>query len=618
MVPDNSEVIEGISKQTRKTRVRFSVLYAFLILILALLLSRSFYLQVAEGSEFRTTAEDNRVSLIPIPAPRGVIYDSSRTALVENIATTDLVLDPTILPTEEHQGYLLDTLPKLVPNLTPDDISAALAQARQRQRVTLLAKAVEHDTVLAIEENLDQVVGVRLVSSLVRKYPDGAAFSHVIGYTSPVTSEELEENDRLLSIDTTGKNGIERVYDDHLRGEHGFTYTEINASGRPQKDLGDERATPGEDLVLTIDGELQRYVYQLFYDTNEKTIADQGKPTTGAAIAMNPKDGSIKALVSYPGYDPNAFSQPGGGEQVSEFFQAEEKPLFNRATDGTFPPGSVIKPLLALAGLHEGIITEQTTFLSTGGISIGPWRFPDWKGGGHGVTDVRKAIAESVNTYFYILTGGDEERSGLGVERATELLAEFGWGESTGIDLPSEADGFLPSIAWKEEVKGEPWYIGDTYHLGIGQGDVLVTPTQVAKAVSEIANGGYEVTPHLTEQEVGELDKLDFSDYQVEVIRSAMRQTVTDGSGRRLSTLPVALAGKTGTAQIGGGDDTHAWFTSFGPYEDPELVLVVLLERGGAGDVNAVPFAENIWKWWIEHRTDVSLEAPEVPEAQQE
>jgi penicillin-binding protein 2 len=320
----------------------------------------------------------------------------------------------------------------------------------------------------------------------------------------------------------------------------------------------------------------------------------------------------VRALVSYPSYDGNSFSQPALRTQAAEAILDERQLLFNRAVSGTYPPGSTIKPFIAAGALAEDIITPGTTYQSTGGLSIGIWNFPDWKAGGHGTTNVTKAIAESVNTFFYLITGGDETRTGLGVKRTTNYLAKFGWGEPTGIDIPSEAAGFLPSPEWKEEVKDEHWYIGDTYHLAIGQGDVLVTPIQLAVSTASVANGGTVHEPFLvralTWPDKDPKDRPTTARHttvpaaDIATVRAGMRETVTAGSGRSLSLLATPVAGKTGTSQISGTDETHAWFTSFGPYAEPELVVTVLVERGGAGDKVAAPIARDIWQWWGDNR----------------
>jgi penicillin-binding protein 2 len=591
--------LDEIILPTKSSPVRFGLLGAVLILALGALLGRSFYLQIVHGSTFRSRAEYNRVAPELIPAPRGIFYDVHQAQLTENIASTDLILDPVLLPDVEDEGYLVEKLPGFLPGLKAEVVQEALSRSRRQQRPVLLSKGLDHDTVLKIEASASELSGVRLVSSLVRKYPFGEVASHVLGYTNAVTPEELEKDKELAPTDTTGKAGLEEAYDTSLRGIHGVEYTEVNAAGRPLARASRQEPTAGEDIHLTLDIELQKYVYSLFADrdsANEHTV-----PVAGAAAVINPQDGSVLALVSYPSFDPNIFSQPSLTRDASQFLTDTRQPLFNRAVDGTYPSGSVIKPFLAVGGLQEGVITETTTVLSTGGITVGPWHFFDWKAGGHGVTDVKKAISESVNTFFYLLAGGDETHTGLGVEKIGKYLKEFGWGVPTHVDLPSEAVGFVPNPAWKKATFGESWYVGDTYHLGIGQGNVLVTPLQIARGTAALANGGVLYEPHLKQMDKAKGERLPLESRHIRTVQEAMRQTVTSGSGRSLSTLSLPLAGKTGTAQIGGTDNTHAWFTSFGPYEKPELVVTVLLERGGAGDEDAVPIAKSIWQWYIDH-----------------
>jgi penicillin-binding protein 2 len=429
----------------------------------------------------------------------------------------------------------------------------------------------------------------------------------VIGYTSPVDEEELGKKTDLLLTDYTGKTGIERQYDDILRGSHGVKYVEVDAKQRPQKTVGEKDPIDGQDLKLTIDSDLQEFVFSVLAERAAKN--SEGK-VAAAAIVMEVESGEVLALVNYPSFDANSFSQPSRKGETADFLKDDITPLFNRAVSGTYAPGSTIKPFLAAAALQEGIINSRTKIISTGGIQSGSWFFPDWKAGGHGETDVYKAIAESVNTFFYVVMGGDDESRGLGVEKAKKYLAEFSWGGRTGVDLPAEAKGLLPDPKWKREVKHEQWYIGDTYHFGIGQGDVLVTPLQVSAATAGIANRGVinrpfmlkSVTKEGREQDKGtDKTRVTINKSHMATVKEAMRKTVTDGSAVRLSTLPWALAGKTGTAQASGGDDTHAWFTSFGPYEEPRLVVTVMLERGGEGDKDAVPVAEEIWGWLIEN-----------------
>lgn len=566
---------------------RFGLLYLGLVVVLTVLLGRSFYLQVLAGSSWRTQAEGNRVTAEPLVAPRGLLLDRYGKKLVENVPSTDVVLDPALLPRQEDEAVLLDRLPKLLV-LTPEEVQQAMTITRQKQRLVVIKKAVPHEQLLRLQEEQDRLPGVRLVSGLVRQYPYAAAAAHVIGYTSAVTADELNKNQNLLPVEQTGKAGLERQYDEQLRGQLGAIYTQINARGAPLQTMGTRPARPGEDIQLTLDIGLQQFIFE------------QLQEKAGAVVVLEPASGAVRALVSSPAYDPNILAQPEHQAEINVLLRQPLDPLFNRAVDGMYPPGSTIKPLLAAAALEEKLITPSTTIISRGGITVGPWQFPDWKPGGHGATNVAKALAESVNTFFYAISGGYEGQMGLGVDMMTTYLRRFGWGHATKIDLPNEAAGFLPSPAWKEKTKHERWYIGDTYHLAIGQGDVLVTPLQLSAATGMIAQRGRQMPPHLkaVDKPNGQLVRLRDWD----TVRSGMRAAVTDGSARGLNALVVPLAAKTGTAQTGGGsEETHAWLTSFGPFNEPKLVVTVLLEKGGEGDKDAVPVARAIWQWLIEH-----------------
>lgn len=586
--------IESTQPKLAKTTPRSWLPLVLLVGVGVVIVSRSFWLQVVEGASFRERAEHNRVFQVVTEAPRGIIYDRNGTPLVSNISATDLIFDPKELPSREEEFSLIDNLLELLPELSPEEVRSGLEKSRTSGQPVIIARSLEHDTVLRLEEQQDRIHGTQLISSLVRNYTPSHAAAHIIGYTGLVSSEEIEQDPKLTLTDKVGKQGIEKVYDNALRGSSGIRYQEVNASGQLQEQLGGSEPTTGQDVQLTIDIELQEFIYGLFSERAQKIEED--KDASGAVIVLDPRSGAILAAVSFPSFDPNTFSQPSRQKEVSQYFSDSSRPLFNRVLDGTFASGSTIKPFLAAAALEENIIEPNTSIFSSGGITIGQWSFPDWKAGGHGPTDVKKAIAESVNTFFYEITGGYESQPGLGVDTATSYLHDFGWGEPTGIDLSSEATGFLPSQEWKERIKGEPWYIGDTYHLGIGQGDVLVTPIQLAMATGGLADGRYLRTPYLVDGE-HKRTPLPVSLQNVEVVREGMRQTVTDGSARSLSNIPIPIAGKTGTAQIGGTEKTHAWFTSFAPYDAPEIVLTVLLEKGGEGDKDAVPFAREIWQW---------------------
>ncbi|MBI2476750.1 penicillin-binding protein 2, partial [Candidatus Uhrbacteria bacterium] len=348
---------------------------------------------------------------------------------------------------------------------------------------------------------------------------------------------------------------------------------------------------------------------QAFIEERLQSIARVSGIRNASVVVMDPRDGAVRALVSFPGYDNGIFGRRVEREQYERLLNDPSHPLFNRVVSGQFPSGSTIKPIMAAAALSEGIIDENTSFVSTGGLRIGAFFFPDWKVGGHGVTNVRKAIAESVNTFFYTIGGGWHEFAGLGLERMMDYARAFGLGSQTQIDVPAEQSGFLPSAAWKLEVKGEPWYVGDTYHVAIGQGDILVTPIQMAMVTAVFANGGTLYTPQIVDHyTVGErthdippreLRERPVSQEVIRVVREGLREAVTRGSARRLASLPVAVAGKTGTAQWHTERKPHAWFTGFAPFENPEVVVTILVEEGGEGSAVAVPLAHDILSWWF-------------------
>ncbi len=595
------DIFNPSPSKTNRVRTRFGLLWLLLITACAILITRSFYLQIVQGSFFALRADNNRIAVIPQIAARGLIYDSRNNQLVENVASTDLLLDPSLISAEGNEATLLEYLPRLI-NISPEAIKDALQRARERQDAVVLAKALDHETVIKLSSALNNLPGVRLSSAPVRNYPHSFSTAHVLGYTSSVTEEDLANNNQLLMSEATGKAGLELQYDQLLRGQNGASYLEINAAGHPQKQISAKLPVAGSDLVLTLDLELQQFIYDLMANTKN----------VGTVIAMDPNDGAVQALVNYPSFNANAFSQPAYHQEAEEILQSPDKPLFNRAIKGTYPPGSTVKPLLAAAALEEKIISADTTIFSTGGIKIGDWNFPDWKAGGHGTTDVYKAIAESVNSFFYLVAGGDATHPGLGITRVNQYLNNFSWGIETGIDLPGEARGLIPSPEWKQQVKQEPWYIGDTYHLGIGQGDLLITPLQLTVAISAIANHGTIHQPYLAatrknnEKTVvlhkAQDKKLPISDSNLKIVRDGMHQAVINGSARSLLSLPIDIAGKTGTAQTGAEEETHAWFTGFGPFAKPSLVITVLLEKGGKGDTDAIPIAKEIWQWWADHR----------------
>jgi penicillin-binding protein 2 len=316
-------------------------------------------------------------------------------------------------------------------------------------------------------------------------------------------------------------------------------------------------------------------------------------------------------LVNLPSYDNNMFAKGISLDDYKTLITDPDKPMFNRAISGEYPPGSTFKLLVASAALQEGTITPSTTLDCPAAINIGSYRFPDWKT--HGLTDVRKAIAESVDIFFYAIGGGWNGITGIGIDKIKKYADEFGLGRTLGIDIPGEAPGLVPDQAWKQNKLGEHWYVGDDYHCAIGQGFITATPLQIANYTAAVANGGTVYKPHLvtsikkndgTEEKIEPetLNRNFISESNLEVVREGMRQTVISGTAQPLKELPVQVAGKTGTAQFGGENKTHGWFTSFAPYDKPQIALAVLVEGGGEGFSTAEPVTKEVYQWYFEDR----------------
>ena len=368
--------------------------------------------------------------------------------------------------------------------------------------------------------------------------------------------------------------------------------------------------------MLSIDAEFQQYAYERLNDVVVRTRAE-----AGAIVAMDPSTGRIIALVSHPSYDPNLFARGISQAAYTELANDTARPLFHRAVMGQYPPGSTVKPMLAAIGLEEGLITDSTIIVDRGEIVVPNvydpsiiYRYVGWDRSGLGAMNVYSAIARSSDIYFYYLAGGFEDFVGFGADRLAAAYRQFHTGEPLGIDLPSEASGLIPTPSWKEETVGDPWVLGDSYNMGIGQGNVLVTPLHVTSWTATIANGGTIYQPRLvyktinpqsgvtTEKPPIVLEQNVVSQEHIAVIQRAMRQTVTQGSGRSLQSKSYTSAGKTGTAQYANNTKLHAWYTSYAPYERPEIALTVLLENGGEGNEAAVPLTADLYDWWFTNR----------------
>ncbi|MEK7452664.1 MAG: penicillin-binding protein 2 [Patescibacteria group bacterium] len=608
----SSEKLDDSKMEVPINKKIFILFFILILFLFGIFIMRSIELQLFKYNEYSGLAENNKTRSYPILANRGIIYDRNMNQLVYNVPSFDLVVIPANLPKNklEREQELIKVSEQF--GIGKEDMLNKFKKVDAVSLSPILIKEnIQREDALFIESHIDQFEGVELKKNSTRDYKDGKYFSHILGYTGKISVDDLFLNKNLSSIDYIGKSGVEFVYDNILRGINGRVIQYVNSISRLKKERKIRDDVVGNNIVLSIDADLQRIIY----DELSNQLAINPTADGAAAVAVDPKTGEILALVSLPSYDNNIFSKGGLRSEYKKMIEDEKKPLFNRVVSGTYSPGSAIKPFIASAGLEENIITENTKIHDTiGYISIqnqyNPeivYTFKDWKAGGHGIISIRDALAVSSNVFFYTIGGGYGDVVGLGMSRIKKYLNLFGFGDILGINLNGERAGIIPDPEWKQRIKDEDWYIGDTYNSSIGQGDVLVTPLQIAMATSAIANNGTLFEPHLVKEIIDKDQNVISKIYSKEMrsgfikkenlqtVREGMRMTVTEGSAKRLSDLPVVIAGKTGTAQVS-GDNTNAWFTSFAPYEDPNIVLTILIERGGEGSASAVPVAREIYK----------------------
>ena len=593
---------EKIEFPIKKGRVYF-IYFSVLVLFLALFI-RTTDLQVIKGKYWRDLAEENRIRSYPIESLRGMIMDRNNKPLVANEPGFNLVAIPTDLLKQKDK--LSETLSSLAEILKEpkEEIENALQDNAGLSVPIVIKENIPRETALVLESKFAENPAIFVEITSQRNYIDGVYFSYILGYVGKISQEEREKHPDYPIDDYIGKTGLEFYYENILRGSYGEKLVEVDSQGKIQNIFAQKDPSVGKNITLSIDGDLQK---KLYYEINQMLRAlglDRA-----AGVALDPTNGQILALVSFPGFDNNKFVQGLSKKDFEKFIQNPSKPLFNRAISGTYPLGSTIKPLIAAAALNERIVTPNQIINCSGSITIYHpyypnifYTFHDWKA--HGSTNITKAIAESCDVYFYTIGGGYGSIEGLGVEKIKQYLTQFGLGEVLGIDLPNEAKGLVPDEDWKHKNKNEDWYIGDTYNISIGQGDLLATPLQIALATAAIANNGTLFRPQI----VNKIDDDPVSSQiirnniidkeMLDVIKKGMRETIISGTAKPLYDLPIKVAGKTGTAQAPGGK-THGWFIAFAPYDNPEIVLVILIENGGEGSAVAVPIAKEVLRWYF-------------------
>jgi penicillin-binding protein 2 len=611
---------------------KFLLLHILIVLLFAILTVQLVRMQIFQGDDYRAQAENNRLRELQVLPARGLIYDRNYNLdrpLVENVAKFSAVIVPADLPAKE-EATVFARLEELL-NIPAQEIAQRVREKREDgnpYEPLVIKDELDRDTALVLEELSSHLPGVDLQIEARRNYLDGELMSHILGYVGPISAEEYAalKDDGYILNDQLGKTGIELVYEDILRGEPGKELAEVDASGREQDVLDSLPSEPGQSVVLTIDLELQQ-------KTAEILNQFRGASDTAVAVVMDVRTGEVLAMVSLPTYDNNLFSGTLSQEELDTLLNEPGKPLVNHAIAEMYAPGSTFKPINGSAALQEGVANPGTTIVSHGYITVPNqydpnvvYVFRDWAA--LGTLDFYEGISMSSDVYFYYLAGGkqDEGFQGLGEERLARYARSFGLGEPTGIDLAGESAGLVPDAKWKEQTVGEMWYVGDTYNFGIGQGYLTVTPLQLLDAITAIANGGELLRPHLV-KEVRDSHGNVVSSFQKEVrrwlpvnqdylavVREGMRRSVAAGVARSAQVAGLAIAGKTGSAEFGppradGSYETHGWFVGFAPYDDPEIAVVVFVDRG-SGFTNAAPAAGRIFDYYFNQRHVAEQEAP--------
>jgi penicillin-binding protein 2 len=568
-------------------------------LIFLLFLSRVSYFQIAQGKDYRELAIRNQFLAQSIEAERGVIYDRYEQQLVKNVAHFNLVLEKKTFQENQDWEMILEELANFF-QVEKNEWKNVLEEDSEEK--VILQENISHDSFLPLVSKVSEWPGISIERNLVRDYPWKETLAHLLGY--------------VARTDQKGQAGLEKEYQEILKSNPGLLLIERDSQGKEINSQLKENPSPGKSLILNLDLALQEKIDE----TLQKTMKEVGSSEANA-VAIDPRNGQVLALVSRPSYDNNIFSSSLSSEELEKLINQEDFSFFNAAISGTgYPTGSVIKPLIGLAALEEKIIDPEEELPCPEKICLlnkytqEETCYHDWKY--HGPSNLRRALAESVNTYFYVVGGGQKNFSGLGPEKIKNWLEKFNWGDYTGIDLPEEGKGVLPIL-------DQNWSLGDTYHFSIGQGPFAITPLQVAVAYGAIANGGTLYQPQVVRAIAQEtewglriieekspqiLASSLASNENLKIIKEGMREAVTSpvGSSHALNSLPEAVASKTGTAQTGQESHYHNWIAVFGPYEEPNLVLVIMLKDVTESMVAWRPAAVEILNWYFSQQ-DVKL-----------
>lgn len=584
---------------------RLPFLAAFVIVFTVVLFVRLWFLQVVKGDYYYDLAENNRIRPVKIGPPRGIIYDRKGRPFVENVLVFDIALVP-----EDAQdlGATIKKLSSLI-KVKEESIRTALADAapiRAKYEPVKIKEEAPWEEVAVVEAHQEDLPGVIVEPEHRRHYPYGGLASHQMGYIGKISQAQRRQEQTAIGL-LVGQGGLEKTYDKLLRGVSGRRMIQVNAAGMKVKDLGIEDPKPGTDIYLTIDLDVQQAA--------EEALGARA----GAVVAMDPGTGEIIALTSHPNYDPNLFPRGIAPKDWVRLSNDPSHPLYNRAIQSVYPPGSTFKVIVSLAGLDSGLIKLDDKVTCTGSIKSGKKSFRCWKKAGHGTLTFHRGLVESCDVYFY--TMGDR----IGFDRVAQYARNMGLGSITGVPLTDEKAGLIPTVAWKKEKVGEPWYPADNYINSIGQGFVLVSPIQACQMIGAIANGGLFYKPYLLKQtrnrETGVVKKtrpdrkgrIILDSASLEEVRKALFGVVNEpgGTAHGAATPLATVAGKTGTAQViaqkipgqklFGKQQDHAWFIAYAPAEKPQIAVAVLVEHGGHGGAAAAPIARKVIEEYLKN-----------------
>jgi penicillin-binding protein 2 len=583
-------------------------------LLFCILIGRLAVLQIFGAAENAALAEGNRVRSIEIAAPRGVIYDAAGGIIARNTPNFEVRAVPAELPhLRKDRDHVYETLSDPL-GKSPDEIrTRAESKGLTYGQSVLIADGLPRDNSVLLRLRANDLPGIVIQNNPRRRYADTDLYAHLLGYVGKVSAEDLERDQTLRQNDYAGKTGLERVYQHQLAGIPGERRLEVDAQGETIKELQSTEPRPGRSVQLGIDPKLQKVMYDAV--NNGIRSARTGRATGGSAVALDPKTGTVLGMVSLPSFDNNDFVDGVSEAKYKELSNDKDKPLFNRPVSGEYPPGSTFKLITATGALAEGVVGPNDYVASPPSIEVSGSKFVDWDEHGHGSVNAAGALQVSSDVFFYKVSGGYGDQKGLGVDKLGDYMRQFGLGNPTGIDLPDEQDGLVPSPSYKKSTFGEDWFIGNTYQMGIGQGFVLATPLQVATYTATIANNGIAYKPHVAKAFVDSTDKtkktpitseplvnLKVDRSVIETVQQGMRQAVESGTAIELKDLPVDICGKTGSAEFANETNAHAWFTAYAPCDDPKIVLTVMIEGGGEGADVAVPAARRIFESYFNVR----------------